>query len=88
MLRHRRGGVFAVGLGALVLGLGLASGVVAVTVGPRTPSIDDILGVWRTTWVEANFDLVTGERSHHKTEGTLTVTKLGPETASSQSLHR
>jgi hypothetical protein len=80
MLRHRGIGAVVIVLGVLVLGLGLAGRAAAVPVGPPKPSIDDILGVWKTTWQERNFDLVTGEKSHHTTEGTLTITKIDYET--------
>jgi len=80
MLRHRGVGAVLVTLGGLVLGLGLASGVAAVTVGHPKPSIDDILGLWRITFEEKNIDVVTGEKSHHKAKATLTTTKIDSET--------
>jgi len=80
MLRRRGVGAIVVGLGALVLGLGLASGVAAVTLGHPKASIDDIQGVWKITFEEKNFDLVTGEESHHKTKAMLTITKIDSET--------
>jgi hypothetical protein len=80
MSRYRRGGALVPGLGVLVLAAGLASGIVAVAASSPKPSIDDVLGVWRITFSEKNYDLVTGEKSQHKSKATITITKVGDET--------
>jgi len=80
MSRHQRIGAYVAGLGALVLGLGLASGVAAVTVSHPKPSIDDILGVWSTTWHGTEIDLATGVKNPNISRGMWTITKEDPET--------
>jgi hypothetical protein len=80
MSRHQRIGAYVGGLGALVLIIGLASGVAAVTVKHPKPSIDDILGVWSVTWTGTHLYPSTGEKNPLISRAVCTMTKVDSET--------